>query len=491
MSRRIELATLAPDYDLVVVGGGITGAGVLREAVRTGARVLLVEQNDFASGTSSWSSKLVHGGLRYLKTGQWRLTLESVRERQRLMHEAPGLVQPQSFLMPVYRGRKPSKLTMQLGLFIYDLMAGSRKSRGLSPAELLALEPQLRPDDLAGAVAYEDARTDDARLTLRLIFDSVALGATALNYVAAQLSAPGLVNLKDQLSGETREIRTKMLVQATGAWAQGTAGAPPLRPLRGSHFIFSKDKLPLRHAVSWLHPKDNRPVFAHPWEGAVVYGTTDLDHDGSLDAPRMSAAEAEYLLEGLRYQFPQLVLRAQDALSSYSGIRPIVAGGKASPSAESRESALWSAQGLVGITGGKLTTFRVTARQVLREAARQVPQLMPREDGPVFVAHPGANTRQVGRYGEAQFSATAVLPGTPYSLDELRHCLRHEQIVHLTDLLLRRTRIALVAPQGGASLLPQIQPLCQSELGWEAARWAQEVADYQQYWQRQHAPVIA
>ena len=471
---RLDLAQLDSHYDLVIVGGGITGAGVLREAVRTGAKVLLVEQNDFASGTSSWSSKLVHGGLRYLKTGQWRLTLESVKERNRLMREAPELVEAQAFVMPLYHGRKPGRWLMQVGLFIYDLMAGSLRSRFLSREKLLADEPHIAREQLLGAMTYLDARTEDARLVLRLIFDAIALGATALNYVRAESVGQGALKLTDQESGASRTIEAKMLVYATGAWAGDAPGAPSLRPLRGSHFVFPSHKLPVKSAVSWLHPKDARPIFAYPWQGAVVYGTTDLDHGEALDSPRMTPDEAAYLLEGLAYQFPHLKLSAADAVATYSGVRPVVASGKDDPSAESRESALWSAPGVVCITGGKLTTFRVTARQVLHEAAQQVPSLLPKPDAPLFAALPADTSERIAH--------------TPFTWEALRKAARSEYVVHLTDLLMRRTRLGLVMEQGGAELLPRIKPLCQEELGWDETRWQQEEKAYLDYWQRQHSP---
>lgn len=484
-----RLGALKPAYDLVIIGGGITGAGILREAVRTGASVLLVEQNDFASGTSSWSSKLVHGGLRYLKNGQWRLTLESVRERQRLMREAPGLIHPQPFLMPLYQGAKPGKAVMRMGLFLYDLMAGHCRSRSLNAADVLALEPDIRQENLIGAVSYEDAGTDDARLVLRLIFDAMAAGAEALNYVHAAMPQAGVVLLQDRESKAVREIQAGLVIHATGAWAGNAPQAPVLRPLRGSHFVFPATRFPLRCAVSWLHPKDQRPVFAYPWEGAVVYGTTDLDHAGPLEEPVMTPAESAYLMEGLKHQFPDLNLRAEDALSRYAGIRPVVAGGAADPSAESRESAMWSAPGMVGITGGKLTTFRVTARQVLMEAARQLPILKPVAEGRVFAAAEGG--RLAGRLGAAISQLgdeRESISGTPYCWAELRHALRHEQVMHLADLLMRRTRISLVMAQGGAALLPRLKILCQQELGWNGERWQQEEKNYLDEWQRRHAP---
>ena len=506
---RTDLSSLPSSFDAIVIGGGITGAGILREAVRTGAKVLLIEQNDFASGTSSASSKLVHGGLRYLKNGQWRLTLESVRERQRLLREAPGLVEAQPFLMPLYRGAKPGKFTMRLGLWLYDRMAGTSVSGWLPQIPLLKLEPNLRTPDLLGAVHYEDARTDDARLVQRLIRDAVAVGAVALNYVRAdvQMSSSQVigVRLTDTVTNQARDIAGKIVINASGAWAGDLPGAPEgspkLRPLRGSHFVFSKEKLPVRKAVSWLHPKDQRPIFAYPWEGAVVYGTTDLDHDGSQDHPRMTREEADYLLDGLAYQFPTLQLKASDAISTYSGVRPIVASGKDDPSAESRESAMWSSPGLVNITGGKLTTFRVTAREVLKEAAKQVAALMPGKEQPVFESMSNTqHQRLFGRLGpkaankllnNASASELERVADSLYTWAELRWSVRYEQVQKLDDLLMRRTRIGLVVKEGGREILPRVKEICMTELAWDEMRWNEEVARYLDLWQRNHAPVIA
>lgn len=500
------IESLAPRYNLIVIGGGITGAGILREARRCGAKVLLVEQGDFASGTSSWSSKLVHGGLRYLKQGQWRLTLESVRERQRLLDEAPGLVEAQPFLLPIYRDFGPGPWLIRLGLGVYDLMAGHRRSRWLTADAVAALEPQTRVAQRRGAMAYEDARTDDARLVLRLILDAIDAGAEALNYTRAELRCDGDavcgVRLVDVDGGVQRDIDAGMVINATGCWAGqltgAPAGAPELRPLRGSHLVFPSSRLPIGRAVSWLHPTDARPVFAYPWEGAVLYGTTDLDHHGDLAVPRLAADEAAYLMAGLRFQFPALALEASDAISAFSGVRPVVASGKDDPSAESRESALWSSPGLVNITGGKLTTFRVTARDVLAEAAKQQPRLAPAADAAVFAAGtPGGDRRLQGRLGGAAAQALQrecaadeqqAIAGTPYRWAELRWAARHERVRHLGDLLLRRTRIGLLMAGGGEAIFERVGAICCEELGWDLARWQQELAQYREYWQRQHAP---
>ena len=507
-----RLSQLASRYDLVIIGAGITGAGVLREAVRTGASVLMVDKQDFAAGTSSGSSKLVHGGLRYLQSAQWRLTLESVRERGRLLREAPGLVSSQAFLMPIHRGARPGRALMQTGLFIYDLMAGRLASCWLSAADVAKVEPTLDRHEMLGAMVFEDAQTDDARLVQRLIEDSRAAGATALNYVeVADLErqdtrVTGVV-LNDVLTQQSRRIDAGMVVNATGVWARqfapATVGAPSLRPLRGSHFVFAANRLPITHAISWLHPRDRRPVFAYPWEGAVLYGTTDLDHDvRALDEPRMSADESRYLIEALQLRFPGLQLTSADALCSYAGVRPVVAGGKQAPSAESRESALWSSPGLVSITGGKLTTFRITARKVLAEISKQSPMLAPRADAPLFDgarSADGITQRLSGRLGSANMQRLRSEPefeielleavgNTPYTAAELRWSARHEQVMHLEDLLMRRTRIGLVSREGGKEFLPRVREIVQAELGWDDARWNAEEIAYLAMWQRLHAP---
>ncbi|NKF22650.1 glycerol-3-phosphate dehydrogenase/oxidase [Solimonas marina] len=505
MPTRPMLSQLDARYDLIVVGGGINGAGIFQAAARRGLQALLIDAGDFASGTSSASSKLVHGGLRYLKNGQWRLTLESVRERERLLREVPGLVEPLRFLMPIYRDRKPGRRLMQFGLRVYDLMAGSQRSRWLDAEAVQAAEGDLRSAQLLGAMAYDDAVTDDARLVLRLVFDGVAADGTALNYVRATLLRDGHlvvgVRLHDAVQGGARDIAATVVVNAAGALADrvpdAPAGAPLLRPLRGSHLVLPTSLLPIRHAVSWLHPRDGRPVFVHPWEGAVICGTTDVDHDGDPADVRATAAELDYLLEALQAQFPQRRWRLADAVSVYAGVRPVVAGGHDDPSRESRESAMWQSPGLIGTAGGKLTTFRVTAQQVLRAARRELPALRGRHDGALFAGE-RATDRLGGRYGASAAatmradpaSAQAPLAGTPYSLAELRWSLQHEAVVHLDDLLLRRSRLGLVAAGGGEALLPQIGALCQQELGWDDLRWQREYERYLTLWRHRHAPPV-
>jgi glycerol-3-phosphate dehydrogenase len=489
-------------YDLLIVGGGITGAAVLHAASERGLKTLLVERDDFASGTSSWSSKLIHGGMRYLKSGQWRMTLESVRERERLLADRSGLVEPQPFLMPIHVGTRPGPAALSAAFWIADRMAGRRTARRIDAAAALALEPLLAPDGLRAAFAYRDGVVDDARLVLRLLFDAVARGAQALNHVDATLLDEGGrvvgARLVDRIEGgESRQVRAAMTVHATGVWAGTAPGAPRLRPLRGSHLVFARSTLPLQRALAWLHPHDRRPVFAHPWEGAVVVGTTDIDHPVTDVPATISAAEADYLVAALRAVMPGLAIDASMALSTYAGLRAIVvAPGEEDrpPSALGRDSALWSRPGLVGITGGKLTTHRATANEVLRELGKQglrigSPRLSPSN---ALVAA----TRLQGRLGREGAAWVAARPaferepllGTPYSLAELQWSLRFEQVRRLDDLLMRRSRLGLVAPQGAFALMSMLEAPCRDSLGWSAARWADESVRYRENWALRHAP---
>ncbi|MBN1966529.1 MAG: glycerol-3-phosphate dehydrogenase/oxidase, partial [Anaerolineae bacterium] len=335
-------AALDQPWDMIVVGGGITGAGILREATRLGLRALLVEQRDFGWGTSSRSSKLVHGGLRYLATGQVGLTLASVREREQLLEEGPGLIDPLGFLLATHKGDRPGRWTYSAGLSLYDLMALQWSHRHYSAEELRMLAPHISPEGLEGGFRYGDAQTDDARLTLRVIREAVKDGGTAINYVRADglLRENGAVVgaiLRDQVANRAAEVRAGVVINATGAWAdrlRAQVGAEAvIRPLRGSHLIFSRWRLPLAQAVSFLHPVDRRPVFAFPWEGVSLVGTTDMDHDAPLDdEPRISPEEVAYLMAAVEFQFPSRGLTLDDVVTTFAGVRPVIGSGKDDPS---------------------------------------------------------------------------------------------------------------------------------------------------------------
>jgi glycerol-3-phosphate dehydrogenase len=514
-------ADIDQPWDLLIVGGGITGAGILREASRVGLRALLVEAHDFASGTSSRSSKLVHGGFRYLKNGQIKLIFESVRERERLMKEGRGLVNPLGFLLANYQGDSIPAWVFGAGLILYDLLALQWGHRRYDAYDMHDLCPPLEQKGLLGGYRYFDAQTDDARLTLRLIQEGVRIGGAALNYTRAagllrtrtgQVCGAALVDETPEGKGRSAEVQARAVINAAGAWADDLRqelGAPPrLRRLRGSHLIFSAVRLPLTRSVSFLHPRDGRPVFAFPWEGVTLVGTTDVDLDEPLRTdPAISQGEAEYLLQAAQYAFSCQELTASDVQCSFSGVRPVVDTGKADPSRESREHVLWTENGLLTLTGGKLTTFRLMAHEALRKVSACIPncpRVDPRQralDAPPgdvpFPAGlaPAARLRLLGRHGQytpgliqaGQAGEFQAVEGTPALWAELRWAARAEAVVRLDDLLLRRVRLGLLLPRGGQDCLERIRQIVQPELGWSDSRWEQEASAYADLWQRSYS----
>ncbi|MEE4303199.1 MAG: glycerol-3-phosphate dehydrogenase/oxidase [Wenzhouxiangella sp.] len=513
--RAALLDRLAGDgepWDLVVVGGGITGAGVLREAARRGWRVLLVEQRDFAWGTSSRSARMIHGGLRYLTQGDLRLTREAVAERERLLREAPGLVEELPFLYPVRKGAFPGRRVFSTLLWFYDRFAGRSRHRFHSAEETAWLLPGVDETGLQGAVGYVDAVTDDARLVMRLLAAARRDGGEAVNYLRAeglQRSEEGIegVELVDEIEGHQLSLKARCVVNATGAWAdrlrESVGGAARLRPLKGSHLVVPAWRLPVFQALACRHPRDGRFVYLYPWSGRTVVGTTDFDYDGDLDdEPGISRNELAYLLEAVQAQFPAAGIDEGDVVSTWSGIRPIVAKAgddpaRIAPSKASRDHVVFVEDGLVTVTGGKLTTFRLMANDVLRRAARLVGrEFAPDHDTPVFSAAPShlpglrfdneLPRRLGGTYGtaavrllaEADAEEREPVPGTDTLWAELAWSARREAVVHLDDLLLRRSRVGLLLEDGGAGLAGRIETLCRRDLGWDAVRWEEEWKRY-------------
>jgi len=505
-------------WDLIVVGGGLTGAGILRAATRLGLRTLLVERKDFAWGTSSRSTKLVHGGLRYLAQGQFGVTRESVRERERLVKEGPGLIDWMGFLVPVYEGSSPSKQSFSVGLALYDGFAKKWNHGYYKGDDFVMLAPHIGTDKLLGGFHYYDAVTDDARLVLRVIREAVRGGGTALNYVTAEallFGSDGRVNgivLRDGLAGRTVKVCAQAVINATGAWAdrlRAQVGAEArIRPSRGSHLIFPAWCLPVAQAITLVHPQDGRPVFVLPWEGVTVAGTTDLDHRQSLDEePQMSSEEVDYLMAALNARFPALGLKASDAIASFAGVRPIVGSGKGDPSKESRAHVVVEERGMVTIAGGKLTTFRPMAWDTLKAVRRLVPDMPPADDDMAMLDAiacdlPEAESlggdqrrRLLGRYGADAAAVVAAGRGnelesiedTPYLWAELRWAARNEAVIHLEDLLLRRVRIGLLLPEGAMPMMQRIRAIAQPELGWDDGRWEAEVAAYAAVWRQAHS----
>ncbi len=516
--RERAWSELNQEWDVIIIGGGITGAGILRQCVHSGLKVVLLEADDFASGTSSRSSKLVHGGMRYLRNAQVRVTLESVTEREYLLKQGRGLVNRLGFLYPILPGDHMPGWVFGAGLVLYDLMAHQWSHRSYDNEDLRELCPSLTDPQMRGGYRFFDAQTDDARLVLRLLRESLSAGGKALNYArvesllktnSGQVCGVVVYDTSGELARQA-EIKGRVVINATGAWADNLRGqvgkTPRLRPIRGSHLIIPFQRLPLTRAVTFLHPVDGRAVFAIPWEGVVIFGTTDVDQDGDLVTdPSISDLEVEYLLTGLQKVFPGQELTSSDITATFSGIRPVVNTGKSNPSKESREHVLWDENGLLTVSGGKLTTFRIMARDALIAVRRHlgnipfdpnVPVLdvIPKEAVAVCAASnfsPTQCLRLLARYGPgsaALFSAPGKdlepIAGTIYCWAELRQAAREEGVVHLNDLLLRRVRLGLLVPNGGMDQMTHIRAIVQPELGWDDTRWQSEEKSYSELWNR-------
>lgn len=475
-------------WDLVVVGGGITGAGIALEAARLGQKVLLLEQQDFAWGTSSRSSKMVHGGLRYLAQGDIRLTRDSLRERERLLRELPELVARKTYLFPVHRGKFPGRWGMAAALWLYDLLAGIRDHRWLPLASLRQREPDMNLAGITGAMTYTDALTDDSRLVLRVLHEATSLDAKVVNYVRASAitaTSQGFdLQVTEQLGGGSATLQAKRVINATGAFADQLSGSPPrVRPQRGSHLFFSAKRLPVNDCLTLMHPEDGRPVFLFPWQGCTCVGTTDLDHRQPLaEEASVTTAEVDYLLALIRDQFPKRGISAADILACMAGVRPIISSGKGvDPSKERRDHAIWEQDGVITVSGGKLTTFRLIALDALLAAGllsqREHKQRI-NDKRPIFHAKlPYA------------LGNPLVSPFEVADLDaQVAWILANEQVVHLDDLLLRRTRLGLLLPAGGKELMPGVERLCHIHLHWDDVRWQQEQQRYFTIIQRYYQP---
>lgn len=505
------------DWDIIVIGGGITGAGVLREAARRGYRALLLEQQDYSWGTSSRSSKMVHGGLRYLAAGDLKLTKHSLLERERLLAEAPGLVNRITFFFSLTKGLFPGRLAMSVILLIYDFIAGIRDHRYYNNKALQQRFPGLNDRHLKGASAYTDAMVDDSRLVLRVLQESIADGASALNYakvnslLVEQNQVIGVV-LDDPENNTTIELRAPVVINATGAWADRLRNQlnpeKRVRPLRGSHLIIAKQLMPVTDVLTSLHPEDHRGVYVYPWEGTTVIGTTDLDHNEDLDIEASIAqSEVDYLITAFNEQFPSAQITESDIISSWAGVRPVI-GSETSkdPSKERRDHAVWSDQGLITVSGGKLTTFRLIALDALTAAQACLPKAKPFSDDQVFSqpaisaealvpSDPVWGQRLLGRYGsmaktlldDAAPTEHQRIGVTDFCLAECRWALRHESVQHLDDLLLRRTRLGMVLVDAAAELFPALEKMCMTELNWNRQQWQDELARYRDIWQRYYS----
>ncbi len=472
------------DWDIIVVGGGITGAGILLEAARLGKKTLLLEQQDFAWGTSSRSSKMVHGGLRYIAQGDVTLTKHSLHERERLLTELPHMVVRFPYIFPIRSGSFPGRIAMTAVLTVYDKLAGVSDHSWIPRDKLLQKYPSLNAEGLKGAMRYTDALVDDARLVLRVLHEAALEGGTANNYSqvnAINKSAQGFtVVVEDKLAGGTVEFTAKQVVNATGAWADILSNTDAkVRPQRGSHIFIPASKVPIHDCLTVMHPDDDRPVFLYPWKGQTCIGTTDLDHRESVnEEPHCTSQEVDYLLKVANKQLPNVTITRADIISTMAGVRPIIGSGTGSdPSKERRDHLVWTgSNGVVSVSGGKLTTFRLIALDVLHA-------LGTINDKQLKEAQSNRKLRCFNHRVEDPCNLSAPLVQVPSNDDlktQVEWILQNEMVQHLDDLMLRRVRAGNMLPNGGAEILETIKPLCTQYLAWDEARWQQELTRYQQ-----------
>ncbi|MFI5228633.1 MAG: FAD-dependent oxidoreductase [Gemmatimonadales bacterium] len=529
-TRRERFEALASrSFDLLVVGGGITGCGIARDAALRGLAVALVEKDDFASGTSSRSSRLVHGGVRYLETGQLHLVFESSAERRRLLRLAPHLVRPLAFTWPVYSGARIARWKLGAGLFAYDALAMFRnvaRHERLSAREVLDCEPMLRGDDLRGGARYYDAATDDARLTLANALGAAEAGAVVINLAAAtalrfeggRVAGAAVV---DRLSGAKYDARARVVVNATGPWSDELralddpppATDPAAAAVRGSKVApkaVPRERGGNRDALTLLVPADGRVFFVLPAGAFAIIGTTDTFSPSAPDTVHAARGDVRYLLDAANNYFPRASLADGDVVSAWAGIRPLLPSAAASPGRVSREHAIAvSPTGLVSITGGKLTTFRIMARDVVRTvlarlgrhagddptANRPLPggelealdvvaaaaaQAIGDEALSARLVHTyGSRWTDVWREMQAGDGRERVDAALPYTIGELRYAARAELACSLGDLLIRRTHLAHESRDHGAAAAPRAAHAVAPLLRWDRDARDRAIRDFE------------
>ena len=520
--------------DVLIIGGGITGAGIARDAALRGFRTALVDKSDFGAGTSSHSSRLIHGGIRYLEQRAFHLVFEASRERRVLLKIAPHLVRPLAFLFPVYRGGRIPAWKLRAGMWLYDLLAVFRNvhwHRWLRAKKVRRVEPGLRDRGLIGAALYYDAQTDDARLVVATVRSAIRAGALAANYVetTALLKPDGRVRgavVRDVLTGETATIRANVVVNATGPWSDrlrqlDDPQAPPmLRLTKGAHVTVPRRRLGNEHAVTLVSQIDGRVMFVLPWGELSYIGTTDTDADAP-DQLRVTAADVTYLLRSANAAFPDAHLASNDVVSAWAGLRPLLREDHANPSQVSREHrVLESPHGLISIAGGKLTTYRVMARDVVDRVAARLHELDGRPLAPraptdrqplpggeaaelevlVEAARARGASEATARHLVAYYGSEAaavlnlvdrdrrlsepIIAGRPEIWAEITYAVERELAVRVQDVLVRRLHLYYEVLDQARSVVARVAAQMKQLLGWDDVREAEELRDYFQIVER-------
>ena len=513
-------------FDLAIVGGGITGCGVARDAARRGLRVALIEKGDIAGGTSGRSSRLIHGGLRYLEQGKVGLVLESIREREILTHLAPHLTRPLPFLVPIYADSRRGRLALETGLWIHEALGRFRhrpRHRSLDAIETLECEPNLLRDGLRGAIVYHDYATDDARLTLETALGAVSDGAKVVTQARALrlLDVDGQITgirVRDEIGSAEVDLLAHLTVVATGPWLDETLGdtvegkARLLRPTRGVHIVVPADRLPVSHAVTVLHPQHRQVAFLIPWNGFTYVGTTDTDHNGDPDRVVAEASDVAELLATVEHYFPESHLQSADVVSTWAGLRPLFREDGKHESDVNREHRILEPRlGLLAVAGGKLTTYRSMAAEIVDRAysllggdgappSATAEAPLPgapswsweeRLDSPeaesLRTQHglpPEAVDHLVSTYGSRALEAVGrdpdgpIAESLPHRWAEIDFAIEKEMALRLDDVLIRRTQLFHRAPDQALDLARPVALRMADRLGWSDHRIEEEVSRY-------------
>ena len=519
------------NFDIIIIGGGITGAATARDAVTRGFTVALLEKGDFASGTSSRSSKLIHGGLRYLKHAKFGLVFGALRERWTLRENAPRFVKPLTFLIPVYDDAGTSKLQLSFGLMLYDILAlfrTEKKHEWLGPGQVETREPMIRKRGLVGGGLYSDFLTDDAILVLAIVKDAWARGALVANYVEVvglERNAQGRVvgvRAVDLFSGLPIAVHGKVVVNATGPWSDKVrklddpSCEPRLRPAKGSHLLVPKQLIGNQDALVLESRRDGRSVFVVPWDNICLVGTTDTDYTGDLNNIAATSEDVDYLLDCLREYFPDNKVTKEEIISSYAAVRPLAAELGVTEDDVSRDELIFeSPSGLISIIGGKLTTHRSMAEALVNfvsdklsreysthpahpcetnrlpmdydraEIGKAVEDLMDKSgiEGDVashLVETYGPDSAKVMEItAEKVRLASRIEKGLPYLFAEAHYAAKYQMAMKLVDFMLRRTQIALRLRDHGLSVAGSVANEMADELGWSPERVAKEIVDFE------------
>ncbi len=477
---RVDLADRLgkAELDVLVVGGGIVGAGIARDAAMRGLRTALVEQSDLASGTSSRSSRLLHGGLRYLAQGRLGLVYEASREKVVLHRIASHLAEPLPFLFPTYRGTPWPLWQLRIGVNIYDLLCGRNfgRSTSLRPAAVIEQLPGLCRNGLSGAVRYFDGLTNDARLVIDTLRSAARHGAIVLNYVRLEDASHGRegwqCRLSDAVAGQQREVVARCVVNAAGPWASTLPHSHvQLRLTKGVHLVVDRQRLPVPSAV--VMTQQRRILFAIPWGERVILGTTDTDYARPPEAVDAESNDVSYILTVVNHAFPSAGLEPKDVISHWAGLRPLIASRRGGPSDISRAHQIrMDEPGWLDVAGGKLTTYRLIAEQA-------VDHLLPHLKRP---AAPCRTAEEPLLLPSEAATGSGILP-PPLGAEVVQHFCKHEWAVHLDDVMIRRSGWHYYHPHA-PDFAEQTAGWMADALGWDCARQQAELARYHDYCRR-------